>query len=117
MLTRRDYVFIIHWKTGKNTVFAKDPVTFFCALSFVLSLSCLTLVSVRLVTDSKIPTLGHHTAKGSPGHRRCTEVSGLSIYLCTEENKAQEDFSEHYKFLVEMDPTRPGGLPRLFTYH
>lgn len=38
---------------------------------------------------------------------RCTEVPGLSVSLCTEGNKTQQDFSEHYKFLVEVDPTRP----------
>lgn len=103
----------------KKTILTKDPVTFFCALSFVLSLSCLMLVSVRLGTDSKIPTLGHHTLAQQKLLLKCAEVPGLSVYLCTEGNKTQEDFSEHYKFLVEMDAYQAWsrGLPWLFTYH
>lgn len=45
------------------------------------------LVSVRLGTDSKIPTLAHHTAKGTLLQKlllRCTTVPRLSVYLHRE---------------------------------
>jgi len=35
-------------------------------------------------------------------------IPGLGVSLCMEANETQKDFSEHYKFLVGMDPTSPG---------
>lgn len=110
--TKQDEILhLLYTRKQEKTVLTKDPVTFSRALSFVLSLSCHMLVSVRLGTDKSHTGPPHSQGYSLPQLKlllKRTEVPELSVYLCTEGNKTQEDFSEHYKFPVEVDPTSPG---------